>query len=178
MRPLYPLCRFDRQITIDRPDITGREQIFRIHLDKLKLTRDIPYYSERMAALTPGFAGADIANVCNEAALIAARGSKDAIGLVDFEAAVDRVIGGMEKKNKVGTACDWPLNGEQWEGGRGGGRVQGRHWPGGLGAGGEQGHWRHGEKNKVGVTFGWGSIPAGEGLGGGGIQGCHWPGGL
>ena len=94
-------CRFDRQITIDRPDITGREQIFRIHLDKLKLTRDISYYSERMAALTPGFAGADIANVCNEAALIAARGSKDAIGLVDFEAAVDRVIGGMEKKNKV-----------------------------------------------------------------------------
>lgn len=59
------------------------------------------YFSERMAALTPGFAGADIANVCNEAALIAARAAKDAIDLVDFEAAVDRVIGGLEKKNKV-----------------------------------------------------------------------------
>lgn len=93
--------RFDRQITIDRPDLTGREHIFRIHLAKLRLDKPIQYYSERMAALTPGFAGADIANVSNEAALIAARQGKDAISMVDFEAAVDRVIGGLEKKNKV-----------------------------------------------------------------------------
>lgn len=93
--------RFDRQITLDRPDIAGREQIFRIHLDKLKLEKPIEYFSERMAALTPGFAGADIANVCNEAALIAARAAKDAITMTDFEAAVDRVIGGLEKKNMV-----------------------------------------------------------------------------
>ena len=86
---------------LDRPDITGREQIFQIHLRKLKLEHPMSYFSERMAALTPGFAGADIANVCNEAALIAARKAKDFISLVEFEAAVDRVIGGMEKKNKV-----------------------------------------------------------------------------
>ena len=94
-------CRFDRQISIDRPDITGREHIFRIHLAKLKLDKPMTHYSERLAALTPGFAGADIANVANEAALIAARGAKDAVGMVDFESAVDRVIGGLEKKNKV-----------------------------------------------------------------------------
>lgn len=94
-------CRFDRQISIDRPDINGREQIFRIHLSKLRLDKPIEYYSERIAALTPGFAGADIANVCNEAALIAARSGKGAVELADFEAAVDRVIGGLEKKNKV-----------------------------------------------------------------------------
>lgn len=93
--------RFDRQISIDRPDINGREEIFRVHLGKVKLDRPVEFYSERLAALTPGFAGADIANVCNEAALIAARGDKDAVGMVDFEAAVDRVIGGLEKKNKV-----------------------------------------------------------------------------
>lgn len=94
-------CRFDRQISLDRPDIKGREHIFRLHLAKLKLSNTMEYFSERMAALTPGFAGADIANVCNEAALIAARSTKSAIELVDFEAAVDRVIGGLEKKNKV-----------------------------------------------------------------------------
>ena len=93
--------RFDRQISIDRPDINGREQIFRVHLSKIKLDRPIEYYSERLAALTPGFAGADIANVTNEAALIAARSGKGAVGMADFEAAVDRVIGGLEKKNKV-----------------------------------------------------------------------------
>ena len=93
--------RFDRQISIDRPDLQGREHIFRIHLAKLRLDKPIQYYSERMAALTPGFAGADIANVSNEAALIAARQGKDAVAMVDFEAAVDRVIGGLEKKNKV-----------------------------------------------------------------------------
>lgn len=93
--------RFDRQISIDRPDINGREHIFRIHLGKLRLDKPMEHYSERMAALTPGFAGADIANVTNEAALIAARNGKDAISMVEFEAAVDRVIGGLEKKNKV-----------------------------------------------------------------------------
>lgn len=166
-RPLRPLPspaagRFDRQISIDRPDIIGREQIFRVHLAKIKLDQAVEFYSgglggcgwlrpqrraggavmlrhlagiqraggvpsaaqqgrllpltstappalpslpaERLAALTPGFAGADIANVCNEAALMAARADKDAVGMADFEAAVDRVIGGLEKKNKVG-AC-------------------------------------------------------------------------
>jgi AFG3 family protein len=93
--------RFDRQISLDRPDVTGREQIFRVHLAKIKLDKPVEHYSERLAALTPGFAGADIANVCNEAALIAARGNKDAVGMVDFESAVDRIIGGLEKKNKV-----------------------------------------------------------------------------
>lgn len=93
--------RFDRQISLDRPDRTGREQIFKVHLTKIKLDRPVEEYSERLAALTPGFAGADIANVCNEAALIAARGGKDSVSMVDFESAVDRVIGGLEKKNKV-----------------------------------------------------------------------------
>ena len=106
MRPL-PRCRFDRQISIDRPDLVGREHIFRIHMAKLRLDKPIQHYSERMAALTPGFAGADIANVANEAALIAARQAKDAIGMVDFEAAVDRVIGGLEKKTKVLTWSCW-----------------------------------------------------------------------
>lgn len=93
--------RFDRQVSIDRPDINGREEIFRVHLKKIRLDKPIDHYSERLAALTPGFAGADIANVCNEAALIAARANKDAVTMYDFENAVDRVIGGLEKKNKV-----------------------------------------------------------------------------
>jgi AFG3 family protein len=95
--------RFDRTISVDAPDIKGREQIFRVHLARIALERknDLAYYSERMAALTPGFAGADIANVCNEAALVAARAGKKSVALCDFESAVDRVIGGLEKKNKV-----------------------------------------------------------------------------
>mmetsp|Transcript_39758 Transcript_39758/g.71363 ORF Transcript_39758/g.71363 Transcript_39758/m.71363 type:complete len:873 (-) Transcript_39758:137-2755(-) len=93
--------RFDRQISIDRPDIKGREEIFRVHLAKLKLDNPVEYFSERLAALTPGMAGADIANVCNEAALIAARAGQTIVGLKNFEDAVDRVIGGLEKKNKV-----------------------------------------------------------------------------
>lgn len=68
---------------------------------QIKLTKPLDFYSERLSALTPGFAGADIANVCNEAALIAARQAKETVDLADFEAAVDRVIGGLEKKNKV-----------------------------------------------------------------------------
>ncbi|OAY74152.1 ATP-dependent zinc metalloprotease FTSH 8, mitochondrial [Ananas comosus] len=93
--------RFDRQITIDKPDIKGREQIFRIYLKKIKLDNDPPFYSQRLAALTPGFAGADIANVCNEAALIAARNEETQVTMQHFESAIDRVIGGLEKKNKV-----------------------------------------------------------------------------
>ncbi|XVF55263.1 hypothetical protein PTKIN_Ptkin06aG0023100 [Pterospermum kingtungense] len=93
--------RFDRQITIDKPDIKGRDQIFQIYLKKLKLDIEPSYYSQRLAALTPGFAGADIANVCNEAALIAARNESAVITMEHFEAAIDRVIGGLEKKNKV-----------------------------------------------------------------------------
>ncbi|GMH12263.1 hypothetical protein Nepgr_014104 [Nepenthes gracilis] len=93
--------RFDRQITIDKPDIKGREQIFQIYLKKIKLDHEPSYYSERLAALTPGFAGADIANVCNEAALIAARNESTQVTMEHFESAIDRVIGGLEKKNKV-----------------------------------------------------------------------------
>mmetsp|Transcript_7855 Transcript_7855/g.13510 ORF Transcript_7855/g.13510 Transcript_7855/m.13510 type:complete len:862 (-) Transcript_7855:907-3492(-) len=93
--------RFDRTISVDAPDIKGREQIFRVHLGKLKLVREVKFYSERLAALTPGMSGADIANVCNEGALVAARFEKEAVDMPDFEKAIDRVIGGLEKKNKV-----------------------------------------------------------------------------
>ncbi|CAJ2678883.1 unnamed protein product [Trifolium pratense] len=95
--------RFDRQISIDIPDIKGRDQIFQIYLKKIKLDQEPSYYSQRLAALTPGFAGADIANVCNEAALIAARTNEARVTMNHFEAAVDRIIGGLEKKNKVGS---------------------------------------------------------------------------
>jgi AFG3 family protein len=91
--------RFDRQISIDKPDIKGREQIFRVHLKNLKLSDDVN--TKKLASQTPGFAGAEIMNVCNEAALIAARYSKDEIHMVDFQAAIDRVIGGLEKKSKI-----------------------------------------------------------------------------
>jgi cell division protease FtsH len=91
--------RFDRQISIDKPDQKGREQIFRVHLKKLKTNLEVR--SEKLASLTPGFAGADIANVCNEAALIAARKGKSEVQLDDFNDAIDRVIGGLEKKNKI-----------------------------------------------------------------------------
>ena len=91
--------RFDRQITVDTPDIIGREQIFRVHLKPLTLDKDVD--SKKLAAQTPGFAGAEIANVCNEAALIAARNNKESINLKHFQDAVDRVIGGLEKKNKL-----------------------------------------------------------------------------
>src|SRR5690606_24418116 len=91
--------RFDRQISIDKPDIIGREAIFRVHLKPLKLDTEVD--SKKLAAQTPGFAGAEIANVCNEAALIAARRNKEAVDMQDFQDAVDRVIGGLEKKNKI-----------------------------------------------------------------------------
>ncbi|KAK4342568.1 hypothetical protein RND71_038384 [Anisodus tanguticus] len=93
--------RFDRQISIDSPDIRGREQIFQIYLKKIKLDQEPSFYSQRLAALTPGFAGADIANVCNEAALIAARHEERLVKMQHFDAAIDRIIGGLEKKNKA-----------------------------------------------------------------------------
>ncbi|XP_047980155.1 ATP-dependent zinc metalloprotease FTSH 10, mitochondrial-like isoform X1 [Salvia hispanica] len=93
--------RFDRQISIDKPDIKGREQIFQIYLKKIKLDNEPSYFSQRLAALTPGFAGADIANVCNEAALIAARSEQAKVKMEHFDSAIDRIIGGLEKKNRV-----------------------------------------------------------------------------
>lgn len=91
--------RFDRQIGIDRPDLKGREQIFKVHLKEIKTASDID--PTELSQMTPGFAGADIANVCNEAALIAARRDKKAVDMDDFNYALDRVIGGLEKKNKL-----------------------------------------------------------------------------
>ncbi len=91
--------RFDRQISIDKPDIIGREHIFRVHLKPLKLSSGVD--PKKLAAQTPGFAGAEIANVCNEAALIAARRDKTSVDMQDFQDAIDRVIGGLEKKNKI-----------------------------------------------------------------------------
>ncbi|MGB4775594.1 MAG: ATP-dependent zinc metalloprotease FtsH [Daejeonella sp.] len=91
--------RFDRQISIDKPDLVGREQIFKVHLQPLKLAEGVD--AKKLSAQTPGFAGAEIANVCNEAALIAARRNKEAVDMQDFQDAVDRVIGGLEKKNKI-----------------------------------------------------------------------------
>ncbi len=91
--------RFDRQILIDRPDRLERAMIFRVHTRSLVLDQDVD--TEVLASQTPGFAGAEIANVCNEAALLAARFDKEAIGMKDFEHAIDRVIGGLEKKNKL-----------------------------------------------------------------------------
>ncbi|XP_060941104.1 AFG3-like protein 2 isoform X2 [Limanda limanda] len=95
--------RFDRQIYIGHPDIKGRASIFKVHLRPLKLetTVDKDALARKMAALTPGFSGADIANVCNEAALIAARHLSDAISQKHFEQAIERVIGGLEKKTQV-----------------------------------------------------------------------------
>ncbi len=91
--------RFDRQISIDKPDLIGREQIFKVHLQPLKLDDKVD--AKKLSAQTPGFAGAEIANVCNEAALIAARRDKVAVDMQDFQDAIDRVIGGLEKKNKI-----------------------------------------------------------------------------
>ena len=91
--------RFDRQIEVGLPELNERREIFDVHLRKLKLDKDLD--RDFLAKQTPGFSGADIANVCNEAALIAARHNKDAVGKEDFLAAVDRIIGGLERKNKV-----------------------------------------------------------------------------
>lgn len=91
--------RFDRQISIDKPDLAGREDIFKVHLKDIKTSQNLDIH--KLAAQTPGFAGADIANVCNEAALIAARNGKNEVEMQDFNDAIDRIIGGLEKKNKI-----------------------------------------------------------------------------
>ncbi|CAM0136964.1 unnamed protein product [Umbelopsis sp. WA50703] len=93
--------RFDRHITIDRPDIKGRAQIFLVHLRPIKTSEVLKTLANKLAALTPGFSGADIHNVCNEAALIAARHHKDEVTEEDFEQAIERVIAGLEKKSRV-----------------------------------------------------------------------------
>ncbi len=90
--------RFDRQIGIDRPDLAGREAIFKVHLNNIKISAGVE--PNILAEMTPGFAGADIANICNEAALVAARRNKKSVDMDDFNYSLDRVIGGLEKKNK------------------------------------------------------------------------------
>lgn len=92
--------RFDRQITVDRPDLKGRKEIFKVHLQGITLHDDVDDVASRLAGLTPGFAGADIANICNEAAIVAARRNGDSVEMDDFEKATDRIIGGLES-NKV-----------------------------------------------------------------------------
>lgn len=91
--------RFDRQIHVELPDLNDRKEIFNVHLRPIKIDESVDV--EFLARQTPGFSGADIANVCNEAALIAARGKKSFVGKEDFLSAVDRIIGGLEKKNKI-----------------------------------------------------------------------------
>ena len=96
--------RFDRQIHVDLPDLNERKEVFNVHLKPLKLDPDLDI--DFLARQTPGFSGADIANVCNEAALIAARFNRDKVGKQDFLDAVDRIIGGLEKKTKVMTEAE------------------------------------------------------------------------
>ncbi|MFS4482176.1 ATP-dependent zinc metalloprotease FtsH [Hyunsoonleella sp. 2307UL5-6] len=96
--------RFDRQIFVDLPDVRERKEIFEVHLRPLKKTKDLD--TDFLSKQTPGFSGADIANVCNEAALIAARNGKKAVDKQDFLDAVDRIIGGLEKKNKIITPSE------------------------------------------------------------------------
>jgi AFG3 family protein len=91
--------RFDRQIGIDLPDLKGREQIFSVHLRHIKITEDVN--QAILAEMTPGFAGADIANICNEAALIAARRNKTGVDMDDFNYALDKIIGGLERKSRI-----------------------------------------------------------------------------
>jgi ATP-dependent metalloprotease FtsH len=98
-RALLRAGRFDRQIHVELPDLEGRKEIFKVHLKPLKIEKDLDVAF--LAKQTPGFSGADIANVCNEAALIAARNNKKAIGKQDFLDAVDRIIGGLEKRSKI-----------------------------------------------------------------------------
>ena len=96
--------RFDRQIYVELPDLNGRREIFEVHMRGLKLGNDVD--KEFLAKQTPGFSGADIANVCNEAALIAARKNKESIEKQDFLDAIDRIVGGLEKKNSVITPSE------------------------------------------------------------------------
>ena len=101
-KALFRAGRFDRQIHVDLPDLNERKQIFGVHMRPLKMDETVDV--DLLARQTPGFSGADIANVCNEAALIAARHSKNAISKQDFNNAIDRIVGGLEKKTKVMTA--------------------------------------------------------------------------
>ena len=96
--------RFDRQITVDRPDLAGRKEIFNVHLKGIRTAKgnDHGEFAGRLAGLTPGFSGADIANICNEAAIVAARRNATAVDLEDFEKATDRVIGGLESHKLMG----------------------------------------------------------------------------
>jgi len=98
-RALMRAGRFDRQIHVDLPDLAERKEIFDVHLRPLKISKELDI--DFLARQTPGFSGADIANVCNEAALVAARKDKDEVERQDFLDAVDRIIGGLEKKNKI-----------------------------------------------------------------------------
>ena len=91
--------RFDRQVLVDRPDINGREEILKIHSRSVLLGADVDL--RKIASLTPGFVGSDLANLVNEAALLAARKNKEAVGSPEFDEAIDRVVGGLEKKNRV-----------------------------------------------------------------------------
>ncbi|CAO1632171.1 unnamed protein product [Parajaminaea phylloscopi] len=95
--------RFDRHIAIDRPDISGRQEIFKVHLKPIKLSAEVDRdrLSEKLSTLTPGFSGADVANVCNEAALIAARKGAEGVTEYHFELAIERVIAGLERKSRV-----------------------------------------------------------------------------
>ena len=92
--------RFDRQVQVDKPDLKGRKEIFEVHLKGITLEGEIEEYAGRLAGLTPGFAGADIANICNEAAIVAARRKAESVSIQDFEKATDRIIGGLES-NKI-----------------------------------------------------------------------------
>ncbi len=91
--------RFDRHVAIDRPDVRGREAILKVHIKGVKLAKDADL--AKVAALTPGFVGADLANLVNEAALLSARGDKNSVGMAEFQEAIDRIIGGLEKKNRM-----------------------------------------------------------------------------
>jgi AFG3 family protein len=93
--------RFDRHIAIDRPTMEGRKQIFGVHLKNIVTNEDIEHLKGRLSALTPGFAGADIANCVNEAALVAARAAANSVEMKHFEQAIERVVGGLEKKSMV-----------------------------------------------------------------------------
>src|SRR5207244_13422274 len=96
--------RFDRQIIVDRPDLQGREAILKIHVDKIKLALDADL--KVIAARTPGMVGADLANIVNESALLAVRRNGNQVQMADLEEAIDRVMLGLEKKNRVMTASD------------------------------------------------------------------------
>jgi cell division protease FtsH len=91
--------RFDRHVAIDRPDVRGREEILKVHVKGVKLSAEVDL--AKVAALTPGFVGADLANLVNEAALLSARRNKGSVGMVEFQDAIDRIVGGLEKKNRM-----------------------------------------------------------------------------